>query len=363
MFSNEKGYALPLVLIVMIVFILLSTALWHFGTAETVQVARAENRAKAHYLARSGLSVTERVLEEETEKLLVDNDSSFYLYGSLDNANNGSLEAEWELSYNNYDSEDILVEVKWDGLEGGIGSGTVVSRGHYLEVEEIIERDFFYVFMQDGGSLGWYKTTGGAMVMPGGSIGEENMDVDGPVLLSDDGKGIIAQHNAPTGLSATAMYFIDEPDSFIIKKNADRLELITNQIYLDGNVIFEGGNENITLTTRSEEVFVRNTLQGGKEYLEFLNGDKVNEIEFDNYGFLYLGAQEDEGVNYDANIVTGDGERIHEHLGPGYYFFPDLEGGLKLGKEEHLHKLLRITDINAFDLKVLSPGLVFGLYR
>ena len=368
MLSNEKGYALPLVIIVIAVLVLLSTALWHFGTSETLQVSRDEKRAKAHYLARSGLSVTENTLEERTEELLVKKNESFSLHRPLDN---DSMLEEWELEDKVPSSvnEPIFIEVAWDGLEDGVGSGTIIARGRYLDVEEIIERDFIYLHVRDGGELGWYKTQGqsGAMIMPGG-IDDGDEDVDGPVLLTDDGEGIIVREAATIELSATAMYFIDERDSLIIKANADQLELITNQIYFDGNVVFEGAYENIILNIRDEDkVFEGQDLEDSKEHLESIEGNEINndDIEFDNYGFLYLGAEEDEGVDDDSSIINGDRERIHEYLDPGFYFFPDMseEGGLKLGSKEDLAKLLRITDIDQFDLQILSPGLVFRWHK
>lgn len=368
MLSNEKGYALPLVIIVIAVLVLLSTALWHFGTSETLQVSRDEKRAKAHYLARSGLSVTENTLEERTEELLVDNDESFSLHGPLDN---DSMLEEWELEDKVPSSvnEPIFIEVAWDGLEDGVGSGTIIARGRYLDVEEIIERDFIYLHVLDGESLGWYKTQGqsGAMIMPGG---RDNSDVDGPVLLTDDGEGILAQEAATIELSATAMYFIDELDSFIIKAKNAKVELKTNQIYFDGNVVFEEVSEDIILNIRDEDkVFEGQDLEESIEHLESIEGNGINndDIEFDNYGILYLGAQEDEGVDDDSSILTGNGNRIHDNLDPGFYFFPDMsmseDGGLKLGIREDLDKLLRITDIEEFDLQILRPGLVFRWHK
>ncbi|MEW5922009.1 MAG: pilus assembly PilX N-terminal domain-containing protein [Bacillota bacterium] len=52
--KNEKGLALPLVLIVMLILTLLGTALWHYSTSEAMQVSQYEKRLQAHYLARSG---------------------------------------------------------------------------------------------------------------------------------------------------------------------------------------------------------------------------------------------------------------------------------------------------------------------
>ena len=51
---DNKGMALPLVLIVMFVITLLATAVLQYSIAESVQVSRNEKRMQAHYLARSG---------------------------------------------------------------------------------------------------------------------------------------------------------------------------------------------------------------------------------------------------------------------------------------------------------------------
>lgn len=61
---NEKGWAMPLALLVMVVIFLLGTALWYYSTAETIQVARVENRMKAHYLARSGAAAMAKWINE-----------------------------------------------------------------------------------------------------------------------------------------------------------------------------------------------------------------------------------------------------------------------------------------------------------
>jgi hypothetical protein len=51
---NEKGMALPLVLIVMVVLFILGVALLQYATTEAVQVSRSEKSMQAYYLARSG---------------------------------------------------------------------------------------------------------------------------------------------------------------------------------------------------------------------------------------------------------------------------------------------------------------------
>ena len=52
--KSESGLAMPLVLVVMLVLALLTTALWHYGNMELKQATLAENKTRAYYLARVG---------------------------------------------------------------------------------------------------------------------------------------------------------------------------------------------------------------------------------------------------------------------------------------------------------------------
>ena len=56
--NNQKGMAVPLVLVFMVVLMLLGTALMQFNTADAIQVARDQSKMQAHYLARSGTDAT-----------------------------------------------------------------------------------------------------------------------------------------------------------------------------------------------------------------------------------------------------------------------------------------------------------------
>jgi len=53
-FSNEKGMAMPTVLIFLVVVTLLSVALWHYANSEVSISVREEHKARAYYLARAG---------------------------------------------------------------------------------------------------------------------------------------------------------------------------------------------------------------------------------------------------------------------------------------------------------------------
>ncbi|MCG8400915.1 MAG: hypothetical protein MJA84_04885, partial [Firmicutes bacterium] len=53
--KNENGWALPTVLMVMLVVTLLGTALWQYSVAENLQVTKNEKQMQARYLARAGV--------------------------------------------------------------------------------------------------------------------------------------------------------------------------------------------------------------------------------------------------------------------------------------------------------------------
>lgn len=61
---DEKGAAMIVALLVMIVLMLLGTALWQYSTADTIHVARDEQRMQAYYLARTGADAALQAWEE-----------------------------------------------------------------------------------------------------------------------------------------------------------------------------------------------------------------------------------------------------------------------------------------------------------
>ncbi len=71
----EKGLAMPLALMVLIVITLLGTALWYYSMSELDQSVREEKKARAYYLARAGAESLARDLiinPEKIEKLIPD---------------------------------------------------------------------------------------------------------------------------------------------------------------------------------------------------------------------------------------------------------------------------------------------------
>ena len=378
MIFNEKGYAIPLVLLVIIAFVFLSTALWHFGTAETRQVSHQEHRSKAHYLARSGLSVTERVLEKRIE-ILGEDEKVFYLYGSIENDGSGSF--EWEFKEEEdaalADDEDIEVVVEWEGVEEGYGSGIITTYGKYLEVKETIKRNFEFYTGIDGDTANWMNPGIEGRIRSGNVRDEWEV----PVSFTNEveGEDGVYDSDGSTGtFSAPVISFIDERYSFLIKNKNARPIFEANYISFYGNIVFEEQG-NAYLQVRDEGVFTGEDLKEGIAYLENISDEddiEEDDIKYDNYGLFYLGEEgdnvleQDYEVRYNANIFTESDEGrepIHDDLDPGFYFFPDITDespyGLNLRNYGHLDKLVKIKDIDQFDLDILNIGLVFGSYR
>ncbi len=69
-FLDEKGVALPLVLMILFILTLLGTTIFMFNMAETKQVALTEDKMKAHYVARSGAHAVAAYIIENPEKAI-----------------------------------------------------------------------------------------------------------------------------------------------------------------------------------------------------------------------------------------------------------------------------------------------------
>lgn len=55
--GDEKGWAMPLVIMVMVALVLLGTALWQYSVMDLRHAAREEDRMQAHYYARSAAEI------------------------------------------------------------------------------------------------------------------------------------------------------------------------------------------------------------------------------------------------------------------------------------------------------------------
>jgi hypothetical protein len=106
---HDTGAALISVLMVVVVFLLLGTALLQWTAVEAIQVQRQEKQLQAHYLARSGLEVAlSYVFEQVAQGVTVKDLRLSKLDGSLEEA--GSYNVAFTR-----DSEEGSVEIRATG--------------------------------------------------------------------------------------------------------------------------------------------------------------------------------------------------------------------------------------------------------
>lgn len=74
MLLNEKGWAMPFVLMLVFIMTLLGTTLWQYSVKDLKHVSIEEKKMQAHYLARSGAKITSDMIH----KYSLDNFKSEY---------------------------------------------------------------------------------------------------------------------------------------------------------------------------------------------------------------------------------------------------------------------------------------------
>jgi len=98
LYKNERGTALPMVLVVMIVLSLLGTALWQYSTADTMQVTADEKKMQAYYLARAGAEATAQYIRNnpDSASTLINDQKTdpVYMSDGTDDFGNGTYEVD-----------------------------------------------------------------------------------------------------------------------------------------------------------------------------------------------------------------------------------------------------------------------------
>ncbi|WP_143008352.1 hypothetical protein [Pelagirhabdus alkalitolerans] len=104
--KNERGFVLPLVLLVMVVLSVLFVSMFTLTEANTNQVVVQENNLRGYYMARSGIEIAHAALMTE------DSDPSYHLQIDrfIDESSDGSLTDELSLPEDDPMS-DIEIEV------------------------------------------------------------------------------------------------------------------------------------------------------------------------------------------------------------------------------------------------------------
>lgn len=357
--QNEKGFAVPLAIMVMLVLILLGTALWYYSTSETLQVARAEQDMKAHYLARSGMDITQETLRREKEQLLdAEVDAVFYFSGLLLN----DKELTYSLTQPSATAKDVVIKVVWDASEK---TGQIISTGYFGELTDEINCKFTYYDNEpvSAEDLGWIGNKGRVNNVHDNNVQEKAVVWAYSVLINDG-------NNSETTFTAPAMYFKDThlSDGYVfslkINANSSNLILIADYISFKGNILLDkpksDSTTNLKLRTNDSEISFANIAAKKDLKGQAPLGDT-------NYGLLYLG----------ENLLTIDKSGkiapLRAGLTKGYYLFPH---GIMLGtnndsKPLGLGSLIKITDEEAeyyltlFGIEEDETGvneIVFGDY-
>lgn len=332
--QNEKGFAVPLAIMVMLVLILLGTALWYYSTSETLQVARAEQDMKAHYLARSGMDITQETLRREKDNLLPASDRVFYFSGTL--LNNKTL--TYATTQPNSTGKDVVIKVVWDASEK---TGQIISTGYCRELNDEINCKFTYYDNEplSAEDLGWIGNKGRVNNVHDNNVQEKPVVWTYSVLINDG-------NNSETTFTAPAMYFKDThlSDGYVfslkINANSSNLILIADYISFKGNILLDkpkgDSKTNLTLRTNDSEISYANITDKKDLKGQAPLGDT-------NYGLLYLG----------ENLLTIDKSGkiapMRAGLTKGYYLFPH---GIMLGTNDDskplgLGSLIKITDEEA----------------
>ncbi len=100
--KNEKGLAMPLVLVILLVLALLGVALWNYSMSELNQSVRDEKRSRAYYVARAGAESAARDIMNDPYPLTLIPEVGDYIVSA-------DLEYEPPIPVDSESSEDKFV--------------------------------------------------------------------------------------------------------------------------------------------------------------------------------------------------------------------------------------------------------------
>ncbi len=116
----EKGIAMPLVLMIMVVLLLLGVALWHYSISDLLQSQRAEDKTRAYYVARAGAeSLARHVIQnpQRIDEILDGDEENISDYISLDTVEHGTA-GDLEVSIKQMEGEKL--EITGIGRSNGV---------------------------------------------------------------------------------------------------------------------------------------------------------------------------------------------------------------------------------------------------
>lgn len=312
-FRSEKGAALPIVLIVMLVLIILASALLNVSMANVRQSIHENNRLQAYNLARSGIELAVRKLEVETETNIYTDIAELepmmtaFSTSTITDLPNASFSVSFVTS--GYTVEET---VKIDGT--GTYNGVTETASLILDVSSP------YLNPKNWINNGWIVNDG-------------LFSKDDAFIVFRTKKNIghavkkVGNTSAPTTFIAESLHFMDTAESV-------SLEVVSNRPFtLEANLI--------TFITQicipdngSGELYL-NVLYGGQGLL----GPDGLPLK-PGYGVVYL----------PGGIVKRNGSNYTQIFAGGYYYYngnTNIAGqSLNLASIGDRAKLIKITDAN-----------------
>lgn len=354
--NQEGGYVFLAVLVVILLLSLLGGAYVLATNFELRQSQRHSDSKQAYYHARSGVEITVNALMKNADTFFNETNEPFYFKGDLDSLNEVSFGFG---EFDNYSDEDFVSVVEWDGEKG-----TIRSTGYYNREQYIVRRSFQVAdgdidiriplsssadarSADDG--LEWINVNNGRLNIPNNT---EDSTHDGPVLFSNkDGEDsnyiVITEGDAgghsSRSLTAPIMYFTDEPDSLHMDNQNAILNLETDVLVFNGNVLLGPHNQrfrgSINLSTHNSTLTGADIQEAGNPHSPIDPGAR--------YGLLYIGGD---------FVCYKTGDLLFSQS--GYFYFPH---GIELGNDGKLDAYTHLVPVDEGDINLGKLGIM-GYY-
>ncbi|OEF98332.1 hypothetical protein BHF68_01235 [Desulfuribacillus alkaliarsenatis] len=360
--KNQRGIALPLVVMVMISLLIVGGAFATYTYSEINQTTREDHNLQAYYLARSGVELALDLMRN-SEYEIGGRPYSFYFYGTPEEGDfsleqmsvSSGIEGYYDTSRKRLadiffadnpsatDSE-IIVCVISEHPSGAPGTtGSIVVRGKYRSGTQYLIRNFVYnaggfpSTFPDSNDSFWNeldaKDRTNQWLNPSGKIqpGNPGHSSDEPVIIRSRSNNEIAMDNNGTRpIAAPAIYFLDD----MVVDHHDGLQYVyANFIYFSGEILLEQHSP-----SRVGAIVLRTNEAIGCE-LPTQEDDKKR-------GVVYFS---DKIWVYDTHGQNRIEEKVMlSELQSGYYYFED---GTDLSSAYDIqNKLIKINNPQEIDL-------------
>ncbi|RQD74637.1 MAG: hypothetical protein D5R97_07505 [Candidatus Syntrophonatronum acetioxidans] len=347
---DERGLALPLVLVVLIVVSLLGIALFNYSTSELTHSVREEKKARAHYIARAGAeSLARHIMEDMVildevknigDKIVFDEQDFTVVYHGLEEKEEekvGDLLVELE-RITDYRVEvtgigtvdevsqrvKILLETqeKFDGVIYSLGSldfqrsineisGDIYSGGEVKFGGETVEEDKWDNHSQVNGII----RPGVKITFPPPEFPDEPASYEGDFILSNNTSDTI-EHDPSENKQALNMINIKNGAELTIDANKGDVFVEAEKLDMDPNgklLLKTSSIHDLTLVVNDAELsevevkgsgtarlYVRSeanlqtphgvvTIEDGANLLVFLDQDAIMELRANSHfkGLIY----------------------------------------------------------------------------